>query len=308
MFTEREIIGIDHGNRNIKSHRHIFSASVTSLPSRPDNLENVLEFQDQFYLIGGQSPILETVDKTENMDYYLMTLAAMAKELKSREKRQAAVCIGAALPPRRFGEQSKGFREYLSQHPKLFFRYEGISYQVVVENVYVFMQGHVVIHSIRELCEGFCLLIDIGGGTVDLVGIEDGLPNGFYQIDPRATLYCIHKASEEAVARLGKSVPAYIIESFMRNGTYDCPEKYETLITDSLAGYTEEIYKMISGHGYNEELTRMVFMGGGASIIKHFGKNENKRVQFIPDVRANAKGCEEAVKSILRAKSRRKPA
>jgi len=308
MTTDREIIGIDHGNRNIKSYRHIFSASIASLPSRPDNLENVLEFQDQFYLIGGQSPILETVDKTENMDYYLMTLAALAKELKSREKRQAAVCIGAALPPRRFGEQSKGFREYLSQHTKLFFRYEGISYQVAVENVYVFMQGHVVIHSIRELCEGFCLLVDIGGGTVDLVGIEDGLPNGFYQIDSRATLYCIQKAAEEAVARMGKNVPAYIIESFMRNGTYDCPEKYEALIKDSLAGYAKEIYTMILGHGYNEELTRMVFMGGGASIIKHFGNNENKRVQFIPDIRANAKGCEEAIKSILRAKSRRKPA
>lgn|GEM_PF-3668949 len=75
------------------------------------------------------------------------------------------------------------------QHQKVFFRFEGIPYNIVLEKAYVFMQGHVVIHGIQDLCEGFCLLIDIGGGTVDMVGIEDGIPNGFYQIDPRATLY-----------------------------------------------------------------------------------------------------------------------
>ena len=168
------------------------------------------------------------------------------------------------------------------------------------------MQGHVVIHGIQDLCEGFCLLIDIGGGTVDMVGIEDGIPNGFYQIDPRATLYCIHKVAEEAVAKFGKGVPTYIIESFMRNGTYDCPQKYETLITKSLTDYVSDIYSMISSHGYNDELTKMVFMGGGASTVKYFGENESRKVQFITDVRANARGCEEAVKSIMRANSKRK--
>jgi len=192
------------------------------------------------------------------------------------------------------------------QHQKVFFRFEGIPYNIVLEKAYVFMQGHVVIHGIQDLCEGFCLLIDIGGGTVDMVGIEDGIPNGFYQIDPRATLYCIHKVAEEAVAKFGKGVPTYIIESFMRNGTYDCPQKYETLITKSLTDYVSDIYSMISSHGYNDELTKMVFMGGGASTVKYFGENESRKVQFITDVRANARGCEEAVKSIMRANSKRK--
>ena len=56
------------------------------------------------------------------------------------------------------------------------------------------------------------------------------------------------------------------------------------------------------------DLTNMVFMGGGASIIKHFGNNKNKKVQFVTDVCANAKGCEAAVKSIMRAKQMRKEA
>lgn len=305
-MQDREIIGIDHGNRNIKTAQYIFSASVAPIPSKPDSLENVLEFQDRYYYVGGETPILETVDKTVNMDYYLMTLAAIGKELKYRQKRQATVRIGAALPPRRFEQQNKAFRDYLTQHQKLFFRYEGVAYNVTVEKAYVFMQGHVVTRSIQDLCEGFCLLVDIGGGTVDLVGIEDGIPNGFYQIDPRATLHCSHKVMEKAVAKLGKSIPTYITESFMRNGSYDCPEKYTKLITESLSEYVMDIYKMIAGHGYNDELTKMVFMGGGASVVQHFGDNENRRVQFITEVRANARGCEEAVKSIMRVINKRK--
>lgn len=305
-MQNREIIGIDHGNRNLKTAEYVFSASVTPIHSKPDNLENVLEFQNQFYYIGGTTPILETVDKTINMDYYLLTLAALAKELKFRGQRQATIRLGAALPPRRFEEQHKGFRDYLSQNQKLFFKYEGISYNIIIEKVYIFMQGHVVIRSIQELCTGFCLLIDIGGGTVDLVGIEDGIPNGFYQIDPRATLHCIHKVAEESVAKVGKSVPTYIIESFMRTGNYDCPERYKNMIMDALSEYVSDIYAMINGHGYNEELTNMVFMGGGASIVKHFGNNEGRKVQIITEVRANARGCEEAVKSIMRVSGGRK--
>ena len=51
--------------------------------------------------------------------------------------------------------------------------------------------------------------------------------------------------------------------------------------------------------------TKMVFMGGGSSIVEHFGANEGKDVQFVTDIHANARGCEEAVKSIIRAKQRK---
>lgn len=307
-MQNREIIGFDPGNRNCKTKNHIFSPSVAGITSKPDNLENVLEFQSQFYYIGGETPILETVDKTVNMDYYLLTLAAIAKELKYRGKRQTTIRIGTALPPRRFAGQHKGFRDYLSQNKKVFFKYEGVPYDVIIEKVYVFMQGHVVIQSIQELTTGFSGIIDVGGGTIDSIVVQDSLPTGTYQIDSRATLYCIQKVSEEAVAKLGKSIPTYIIESFMRNGTYDCPQKYQDVITESLKDYAADIYKMIRGYGYNEELMNMVFMGGGASIIKYFGDNEGKNVRFITEVRANARGCEEAVKSIMRASSGRKPA
>ncbi len=147
MFENREIIGIDHGNRNMKTAGTVFSAAVQPVQTKPDSLENILEYQNRFYYIGGQVPVMERVDKTENEDYYLLTLAALAKELKCRNRTCANVKMGAALPPRRFQFQKEGFRKYLFKTKELHFRYEGIHYHVTLENVYVFMQGHVVIHG-----------------------------------------------------------------------------------------------------------------------------------------------------------------
>ena len=306
MFENREIIGIDHGNRNMKTAGTVFSAAVQPVQTKPDSLENILEYQNRFYYIGGQVPVMERVDKTENEDYYLLTLVALAKELKCRNKTCANVKMGVALPPRRFQSQKEGFRKYLFKTKELHFRYEGIHYHVTLENVYVFMQGHVVIHTLLDEIPGFCLLVDIGGGTVDLVGFVDGMPDGNYAISDKAALYCINRVNEEIVAKLGVSVPPYFVEAFMRHGTYDCPEKYQTEITRCLKDYSSDIYKIIQANHYNLDLTNIVFMGGGASIIRHFGDNKDRKVQFVTDVCANARGCESAVRSVMRAKQMRK--
>ena len=163
MLNNIEIIGIDHGNRNMKTASSVFTAAIQSLQTRPDNLENILEYQNKIYYVGGQVPVAERVDKTENEEYYLLTLAALAKELKHRKISSAKVRLGTALPPRRFQQQKDGFKKYLSKTKELHFKFEGIHYHVTVENVYVFMQGHVVIHTLFEDDPGFCLLIDIGG-------------------------------------------------------------------------------------------------------------------------------------------------
>lgn len=44
------IIGIDHGNRNMKTANTVFSAAIQPLQARPDSLEHILEYQNQFYL------------------------------------------------------------------------------------------------------------------------------------------------------------------------------------------------------------------------------------------------------------------
>ena len=46
------IVGIDHGNRNMKTASSVFSAVSQPIQTKPDSLENILEYQNKFYYVG----------------------------------------------------------------------------------------------------------------------------------------------------------------------------------------------------------------------------------------------------------------
>ena len=67
-------IGIDHGYSAIKTRHFSFPAGISLYSSEPYTLQNTLEFEGKFHVCGtGRQPILR--DKTENDNYYLLTLA-----------------------------------------------------------------------------------------------------------------------------------------------------------------------------------------------------------------------------------------
>ena len=84
--------------------------------------------------------------KTENQNYYLLTLAAIAQEIRFRgAPAKADVVLAAGLPLTTFGREKKDFREYLlgKKNPAVF-RYEGVSYEIRISDVKLFPQGYSV--------------------------------------------------------------------------------------------------------------------------------------------------------------------
>ena len=123
---DREILGIDHGNRQMKTANTAFLSTVTQQRVKSSNLNQILEFNGQYYAIGGSmEEVITKIDKTVDDDYYILTLAALATELKSRGKNQAAVRLATGLPPRWYESQMKPFRKYLGREKELNFRYQG---------------------------------------------------------------------------------------------------------------------------------------------------------------------------------------
>ena len=59
------------------------------------------------------------------------------------------------------------------------FKFEGISYQVTIQDVRLFPQGCSAIAVHPEFIQGepSVLLMDIGGWTVDLMRLDNGIPN-----------------------------------------------------------------------------------------------------------------------------------
>lgn len=302
---DREILGIDHGNRQMKTANTAFLSTVTQQKVKSSNLNQILEFNGQYYAIGGSmEEVITKIDKTVDDDYYILTLAALATELKSRGKNQAAVRLATGLPPRWYESQMKPFRKYLGREKELNFRYQGEEFRVYLEGVSVYMQGFAAITDILAETEGkSCLLVDIGGGTVDGVPIENMRPSGAQPIiDNNGTIKCISSVNEVLMAEFGEKAKPYIIEKIMQTGTYAGDEAYLQVIRRELGRYTDYIYNLIKKHGYNLHLEKIIFMGGGASIMQNFGDNEGKDVICIPDIHANARGYEETLKSIWKAR------
>ena len=76
-------IGIDHGYYAIKTRHFSFPAGIAVYSHEPYTLQNTLEYGGKFFVCGtGRQPILR--NKMENDNYYLLTLAAIAKEIKQR--------------------------------------------------------------------------------------------------------------------------------------------------------------------------------------------------------------------------------
>ncbi len=86
------IIGIDHGYYAIKTAHCSFPAGLTSYGEHePYTRQGLLEFGGGFFVCGsGQQPIQR--DKTANDNYYLLTLAAIAKKSGSAACRPNARC------------------------------------------------------------------------------------------------------------------------------------------------------------------------------------------------------------------------
>ena len=65
-MMDRQIVGIDHGNRNIKTGNTIFLNNINELSTKPDDLSRVLEYKDRFFEIGG---VPEGIFVTGKRDY-----------------------------------------------------------------------------------------------------------------------------------------------------------------------------------------------------------------------------------------------
>ena len=107
------IIGIDHGYYAIKTRQVSFPSGIIRYDYEPYTMQNVLQYQGKYYVCGtGRQTLVK--NKTSNDNYYLLTLAAIAEEIKHRKvERKTEVILAVGLPLSSFGREKQEFREYL---------------------------------------------------------------------------------------------------------------------------------------------------------------------------------------------------
>ena len=107
--TNPIIIGIDHGYGNIKTAHCCFKTGVAAYDKEPTFKNNLLIYEGKYYLIGEEHKEFIS-DKMMDSDYYILTLAAIARELNIRSLTSACIHLAAGLPLTWVSERKTAFR------------------------------------------------------------------------------------------------------------------------------------------------------------------------------------------------------
>ena len=290
-------IGVDHGYAAMKTAHFSFPTGLVEYEDEPYTPKDVLEYGGKYYVVGSARQPLQR-DKTVTEDYYLLTLAAIARELEYRgAERTAKVLLAAGLPLTSFGRDKKKFREYLLRDGKpVSFLYEGRDNAVTISDVMLFPQGYAAVLTQTELLdEPSVIVADIGGWTVDLMRLDNRIPNAATcRSLELGMIRCLDEISEQVRQIFGVSMTDAQIESVLRGGAVSMDDRIRAVIHAQAGQYVRDLLSTIMESGLDVRAMPAIFLGGGAALLKrHVSAAEDLcRPLLLDDVSLNAKGYE----------------
>ena len=304
------LIGVDNGYGNMKTARRCFKTALVKYDSEPVLSRDYLEYEGKFYVIGeGHKGFV--ADKQSDEDNYILTLAAITKELEARGMKDAVntarVHLAVGLPLKWVQAQKEDFRRYLMRNRLVDVSYKNRLYRLEFVGCTVMPQCYSAVAENLKEFKGITLLADIGNGTMNLMYLNNGRPMESKSWTEKLGVFqCYQKIHNLIQDNTGDCLMAEVVESFLRTGETDLPEKYAKLMKQGATEYTELIMQKLRDHEFNEDLMRVYFMGGGARLVEQFGKYNPERTIFNHDIRANAKGYEYDCYMLLRHQNQRK--
>lgn len=266
-----EIIGIDHGYAAMKTKSTSFPSGVVEYEHEPFTKADVLEYGGRFYVVGsGRQPLLK--DKTSNESYYLLTLAAIAKELEQRHSEAREIILAAGLPLTGFGRDRVRFSRYLMRDGKdISFKYEGRPYSIRIKHVLLYPQGYAAMLAHIDLIarEPSVILADIGGWTVDCMRLDNRKPNAATcRSIELGMIRCTDESAEQVRRSLGLSLTAAQIEAILADAPCSVSPEVKRIVTEQGKAYFERLLSAIAESGFDVKATPIVFMGGGAALVE----------------------------------------
>ena len=291
-LNDQLIIGVDHGYGNIKTANYCFPTGVESSDTEPTFKQDLLIYEGQYYQIGiGHKEY--AAEKIMDQDYYVLTLAAVARELAREDITEASVYIAAGLPLSWVGKQKQAFKEYLLQNREVDFHYRGKDYHIRIVGAEVFPQGFAAIAPNLQEFNGSYMLCDIGNGTMNILRILNRRPDPKQMFTEKYGVHQCILALREALLREHNAQPDdTLLHGFLQNGTAGLEESLEQTMTRETQDYAAKVFRKLREHGYDPRLMKLYVVGGGGCLLKNFCPLDESRVTINSDICATAKGYE----------------
>ena len=246
------IIGIDHGYGNMKTANHRFKTGISAYDSEPLFTADMLTFNGRYYLIGeGHKEFAP--DKVKDEDYYVLTLAAIAKELKAENLTEAHVVLAAGLPLTWTSGQKAEFKAYLMKNAEVEFTYKKTDYHIYIDDVRIYPQGYAAIASFATTLKGVNLIADIGNGTMNVLYMINGKPQqGKMFTEKFGTYQCTLSIREAFMQKTQREINDAIIDEVLITGTANIAPADLKIIKGIAAEYVRDIFRRLRDHGYDE--------------------------------------------------------
>lgn len=302
------IIGIDHGYGYIKTAHSCFLSGISEFALEPPFKHHCVEWQGKYYVCGDARQGYKT-RKTEDDNYYILTLAAIAEELRSHHTNTGSIILAAGLPLEYFGSQKAEFHDYLYRGGKTVkYIYEDIEYSIKIEKVQLFPQGYAIIAGDlgSGKYDGTKIVVDVGSWTVDILPIQKRYPvQQRTESIPYGVINGIELVQKEFRRVYGAEAEDSQIQAVMMQEDSGLPAAYKKMAEKVIRDYANEIMTQLRQKKYNLDLTPVVFCGGGAAVIKNFA-DYPETAEFITDIHANAAGYEFLCKGMNQKKKQQK--
>ena len=274
-FGTTKIIGVDHGYGNMKTANHCFPTGIDAYDSEPLFTRDMLVCDGRYYLIGeGHKEFVG--EKSQDDDFYLLTLAAIAMELHDEGLTEADV-----------------FAAYLSRNEEIHFVWKKVAYHIRIKGVRIYPQGFAAIAEKAAAMEGVNMVADIGNGTMNVLYICDGKPlSGRMFTEKFGTHQCTLAVREAFLRQTQREIDDYTINRVLRTGKANISSADLKIIRSVAAAYVQDIFRRLREHGYDESTMTLYITGGGGCLVKNFYRFNANRVIFVDDICAAAKGYE----------------
>lgn len=308
-MSELTVIGVDVGYGYVKTAHTAFTTSLRDHKElKPTLMDRVVYYEGKYYAVGSER-LKAGRTKTDDDNTYILTLAAIAEELKLKKETEADICLSVGLPLERCNDKtSDKLRDYYEKQRDVTFSYEDVEYHIRISRVIVNPQciAGVIDLISDQLLPNPCIVIDIGSWTVDVCPFEDGRPqvNKAFSLND-GVITCFNACNEEIRKRSenGQEILESQIQQIMMKEPTSLDVFYVNICEEIIAKYVKNIADELLERKFNLDVIPCYFMGGGSSVVKNFNSYNDKKVfklaSFKTEISANAIGYERIANNIL---------
>lgn len=331
------VIAIDTGNRYIKTaHAVPFSAGLNSHGGTPPIIAtDTLCYGGNYYTFS-ETQGFHRQDKTQDDYYFILSLAAIAREIvmktamlttgkaeseldfasvmKSADRGHMSFCedvfLSVGLPPRdikALGTKLKKY--YMRDGSRLRFKYNSISFDIGITDVFVSPQGFAAVFP-KDLFSRVtkapqAYIIDIGGYTTDVALIANKkIDTNYFESLDFGVIHMYNEVASYIARECQKNINGVLIEAVLR-GENIGDGQVEMLVRGAANVYAAKIIDALRDRRIDMSLSLPVLVGGGSVLLQEplreaIGRDE---IFFVPDVRANAIGYETLANRILKERN-----